>query len=171
MAQYFDELNNVANLLEQVAPDDHEDLKSMQGVRTETGFSGRIFIVYRPTGLKANGTHRAPDVLTQVRLTHFSIDTSGARLTVVDVFTGETMVLGYVPKRLFHYPAFISIPPFVKIRSDARDTPQGVQRSLSYGVVIRTRNRADNVSAGVVYLATPNDFRNTFPEYPLTIQY
>ena len=161
---YLNEEDSIADLQSRITGDDRDVFHNFGHLRIEAAFDRRLFIVYRPTGLTREGNHRDPEILTTLKVLSFSVDSvKGASCRIEDQTTGAQQVLGYVPRRVFHYNLFMAVPPSLKLRWDARVWEKGIDRSLAYGLLIKTKNRSDYYSAGNTYVETPNRFRGLFP--------
>ena len=164
VSSYLTEEENQAALVQQVDQRDQEAFSMMKASRIEAAFSGRFLIVFKPTGLNADKTHRAPEILTALNFSDFFADGhDGADFVVRDTRMGESMTIGHVPTRAFDYDLFLQMPPVFRLRWDARRGAKGLDRSLVFPVNVFTRNRSNYYSAGVTYAETPNRFRDMFP--------
>ena len=132
----------------------------MEGV-----FVDRVFIVYKPTGLLPNRQHRDPNILNTVKIVDFKADhMNGCKAIIKEANFGQEMVIGHVPRKLFDYPIYISIPPRMALRWDVKILPNGLaERSLSFAMWIKTKNKSSFYSQGNVYAETPNKFRGLYP--------
>jgi hypothetical protein len=57
----------------------------------------------------------------------------------------------------------VSIPPRLLLRWDARWHEGKIYRSLSFALLIKTRNKAEFSDAGNIYMETPNKFHELYP--------
>jgi hypothetical protein len=146
--------------------DDQKRYNSYGHLRPESAFIDRKFIVYRPTGLTKSGAHRPPEVLTTLVVIDFGLEArSGAWLLLRDDQYAQELRLTYVPRQLWTYPIFASVPPRLMVRWDARRMPDGkIWRSLSAAILVKTKNRSDFYSMGNTYIETPKNFKRLFPE-------
>lgn len=139
--------------------------------RLESGFDGRLLIIYSPQGLHASGRHRDPEIFTTVKVLGFEADSrEGCRVRVEDLQTGDTQTIDYIPARLFGYDVFVSVPPFMRLRWDAKKKPPH-DRSMSYALLIKTKNRSDFHSAKNTYVDTPNALRKLYPDLDLQLRF
>lgn len=172
MAGYYNDADNLADLTGQMPSEERSIFDKFGHLRVESAFIGRLFIIYRPTGLNPDKTHADPEILTTVRLQDFRCNSKdGSVAHVIDVMTGQSQEITHVPARLFHYPVYVSLPPFSKLRWDARMSGGKVKRSLSYALLVKTRNRSDFYSLGNTYCETPNDFKALFPACEMNLNY
>lgn len=164
--KYLSEAENTANLVSLIKENDKPAHTEFTHIRVEAVFDSRLFVVYKPTGLDGK-VHRAPEVLTTVKVLNYACSSEeGSSIEIEDMKTGERQVITHVPSRLFDYELFLSLPPALRVRWDVRDAGNGkMVRSLSYAVLIKSRNRSDWYSQGVTYTETPNRFRELFPTF------
>jgi hypothetical protein len=134
-------------------------------LRIEAAFVNRIFIAYKPTGLTRAGKHKAPEIVNLIKVLDFEVDPRhGSIVTLKDQQTEQEQTVHHVPRRVYGYPIFVSIPTNLALRWDARLVNGRVWRSLSFALLIKTRNRADFYSYGNTYMEAPNVFRRLYPE-------
>ena len=172
MSTHMNDTENLADLVSQMDVEDADVFQEYKNLRIEACFEGRLFIIYRPSGLNPDKSHRDPEILSTLRMGAYQCDSqNGAQCRITDVMTDQTQVLTSVPTRLFNFPLFASIPPFSKLRWDARKVGDEVKRSLSYAILLKTKNRSDFYSQGNTYCETPNDFKALFPTYNLTLRF
>ena len=172
MSEYLNDKVSDADLVSRM-PDDERLLYQKYGhLRIESAFGGRFFVIYKPTGLNAFKQHRDPHVLTTVQVTDFVTNSqSGSSAKVIDQGNGAMRVIDHVPRKLFDYDIYMSIPSRMLIRWDARLVNGEVHRSLSFAVLIKTKNRSDFYSAGNTYAETPNEFLKLYPKAAGTGQF
>lgn len=159
-AKYLTDAGSEAELINQVPAIDRPVFDSFEHTRIEAVFDNRIFILYQPGDMEG----AAPEILTTVKVLNYACDSSeGSTVEIEDTRTGQRQILTHVPARVFHYDVFMSVPTALRLSWDARPTPAGVVRSLSYALLIKTGNRSDQHSPGATYVETPNIFRRMFP--------
>gem|GEM_PF-2638293 len=162
--QFLSDDDNLAELVSHMAEEDQRRFNNYGHFRIEAAFIDRVLIVYKPTGLLANKRHREPEILTTVKILDFGVEPrDGCYATLQESKDNREMTLGHVPKRLFGYPIYVSIPPRVTLRWDARMVNDRVWRSLSFALLIKTKNKADFYSHGNVYAETPLNFKRLYP--------
>lgn len=173
MTTYLNDSESFADLESRIEPEALARYRSFKQLKIEAAFLGRVYVIYTPTGLNKDRTHRPPQILGQIVVKAFRCDaTQGCTAVIEDCGTGALQTIGYVPQLCFGYGFFISIPPFSKLRWDARIEPgRGVLRSMSFGLLFKTQTRAEFYSAGCVMVETPNSFRRLYPNVPLTLQH
>lgn len=170
---YLNDADSLADLESRIEPEAQAKYRAFKHLRVEAAFIDRVYVVYTPSGLAADRHHRPPKILGQIKVKNFYCDArQGCRATLEDCLTGEQQTVGYVPELCFNYGFFISIPPFSKLRWDARIEPgRGVQRAIIFGLLFKTQSRAEFYSAGCVMAETPNSFRRLYPDVPLNLQH
>lgn len=162
--QFLGDAENLAELVSHMAEEDQHRFNNYGHFRIEAAFVDRVFIVYKPTGLLPNKRHREPEILTTVKVTDFGVEVrDGCYAVLTDAEHGREMTLSHVPKRLFGYPIYVSIPPRVTLRWDCRIVNNRPWRSLSFALLVKTKNRADFYSKGNTYMETPNEFAKLYP--------
>lgn len=161
---------SLEDLFKRMESPDREVCADFQHLKVEQCFIDRIFVVYKPDGLDAAGSHRAPKILTQIKVRGFHANAeTGAEITLEDLGTRQVMTVTYIPKRLFHYDAFVSVPPKQRVHWDAQSVRGGIKRAMSFQALVKVRTKADHYSAGVTAVETPANFRALFPEVNLTL--
>ena len=152
MSDFFTDEQNLAELVSHMPDDDQRRFNKYGHFRIEAVFIDRVFIVYRP------------EILNTVKVTDFGVDTrNGSYAEFVEQNTKQGLTITHVPRRLFGYPIYVSLPPKMSLRWDARNVHGRVWRSLSFAVLIKTKNRSDFYSKGNVYVETPNAFKRLYP--------
>lgn len=161
---FFTDDENLAELVSRLPEDLQKQFNGYGHFRVEAAFIDRVFIVYKPTGLNAAGRHKEPNILTMVKVIDFSVDPrDGCCAVVEDQTFKQQQTLTHVPRKLFNYPVFVSIPPRCTLRYDAKLVNERVWRSLSFAFLIKTKNKADFYSHGNLYLETPTSFKRLYP--------
>lgn len=163
-AEFFTDDQNLAELVSHMPEEDQRRFNNYGHFRVEAVFIDRLLIVYKPTGLNAAGRHRDPDVLTTIKVKDFGVDPRNGCYAVLEdqKYTAE-ITITHVPKKLFNYPIYVSIPPRLLLKWDARTVNGRLWRSLSFALLVKTKNKSDFYSHGNVYAETPNVFRRLFP--------
>jgi hypothetical protein len=62
------------------------------------------------------------------------------------------------------HPVLVSIPPRLLLRWDARWHEGKIYRSLSFALLIKTRNKAEFADVGNIYMETPITFHELYPQ-------
>lgn len=147
--------DHFARLVAGMNPEDFSLYSRAQHVRVETGFAGRQFIVYQMEG-------RQPKELDRIVVNDFTCtDLHGSTAEISSLNTGETLVLGYVPAKLFDYPVFACLPLHGKVRWSAFE--EAIDNgSLGFPIVIRTMSRLHLRERGVTYVETGVSFGKEF---------
>jgi hypothetical protein len=135
---FFTDEANLAELVSHMPEDDRNRFNNYGHFRVEAVFIDRIFIVYKPTGLTTSGRHKPPEILTTVKVTDFSADARyGCKATLVDQeHGGQELQVTHVPRRVFNYPVYVSIP--------ARLNCAGTRASLAIGCGAACRSRSSS---------------------------
>ncbi len=154
----------MADLVSHMPEEDRTRYGNYGHNRLEPAFVDRIFIVYQPSGLNAARQHIDPKILTTIRVLDFSIDSrDGAVVRVRDENFGDEQLITYIPKRLFKYQVFASVPPRLQLRWDVHAADGQRHRSLSFALLLKTRNKAEFYSKNNTYIETPNKFKELYP--------
>lgn len=170
--QYLGDAESLKDLESRMTSPDRETYEGFKHLRVESAFLGRIYIVYKPTGLTAENTHREPEVLAQIKVVDFhSSAREGSSIKLENLDTGETMTVSHIPKRLFGYDAYVASPPFQRLRWDGRLVQGTVKRTLAFGILFKTRTRSDFYSAGATMVESPKVFRQLYPTVNLPLQF
>jgi hypothetical protein len=161
---FFSDEENLAELVTHMPEEDQHRFNKYGHFRIEAVFIDRLLIVYKPTGLTADNKHRDPEVVTTLKFIDFGVEPrNGAYATVKDEKFGQELNLTHVPRRVFNYPIYMSVPARMQLRWDARTVNGRVWRSLSFAILIKTKNRSDFYSKGNVYCETPNRLKQLYP--------
>lgn len=169
---YLGDQESLKDLESHMTSPDREVYESYKHLRVDAAFLGRIFIIYKPTGLTKEGQHKSPEVVGQVRVIGFSADPkNGASLSLENMETGEVLTVGHIPTRLFNFDAFVASPPFQRLRWDGRVEAGTVRRSLAFGILLKTRTRSDHYSMGATMVESPKVFRTLYPQEKLSLQF
>jgi hypothetical protein len=164
MSDFLQDDESFADLVGRMPEEDQGKYRKYGHLRIESAFVGRVLIVYQPTGLNAMKQHREPRVLSTLRVTDFVCDANaGSSAKIVDQETGALMAVNHIPRRVFDYELYMSVPPRMHLRWDARAMVGGTVRSLSFALLVKARNRSDFYSLGNTYAETPNVFLKLYP--------
>lgn len=171
-SQYLGDKESLSDLESRMPSPDRETYQSFRHLRIDSAFISRVYVIYKPTGLTKEGHHKAPEIVGQVKVVDWSCDIrKGCSMTIEDLGTGERMVVGHIPTRLFNYDIFVASPPFQRIRYDGRVVMGSVKRSLAFGILLKQRTRSDYYSAGASMIETLKGYRQLYPDYDLPFQY
>jgi hypothetical protein len=164
------EAASLEDLFKRMMSPDREACAEYQHMKVEPCFIDRIFVVYKPDGLDIKGQHRPPKILTQIKVTGFRVNAeTGAELDLEDLVTRQVMTATYIPKRLFHYDAFVSVPPKQRLFWDAQSVRGTIKRTMGFHLLMKVRTKADFYSAGATAVETPTSFRALYPEENLKL--
>lgn len=168
---YMNDTESMADLVSRMQRQERDRFEAFRHMRVEGAFVDRVFVIYQPTGLTPDRRHRPPRILGQIRVKDFRCDARhGCCVTVEDSLTGATQHVDYIPALCFSYDFFIGLPPFSRLRWDARfDLGGSVERALTFGLLFKTRSRAEFYSKDCVMAETPNSFRRLYPDVPLSL--
>jgi hypothetical protein len=140
------------------------DFKHM---KVEAAYADCIFIVYQPSGRRSGAKNlidqKPPKILGMIKVKWLQVDKLGAQALIVDEQSGQEMYVRHIPKRLFHYPIFISLPSEMTLRYAGQRREENVVRDLSFAFLIKTRNRSDFYSTVNTYMETPSNFKKLYP--------
>lgn len=164
MAEFFSDEQNLAELVSHMPEEDQRRYSNYGHNRVEPTFLNRVFIVYKPTGLLPAGQHRQPEILNLLKIVDFSVDVNeGSFVVLKDHNTQQELRIGHVPRRVYEHPIYMAVPTKLQLKWDARMVGDRVWRSLSFALLIKTKNRSDFYSKGNTYLETPNRFKSLYP--------
>lgn len=95
---------------------------------------------------------------------NFGVDPrQGCYAVLKDQNTEQELTLTHVPRRVYGYHIYMSVPARLQLRWDGKLVNDPVWRSLSFALLVKTKNRADFYSKGNTYIETPNAFRRLYP--------
>lgn len=169
---YLSEDANIADLVSQMSPTDALAYEAFGHLRADPGFVGRIYVLFRPTGLTKEGQHREPEIIGQVRIVDWvSSAAGGSTITFEDMSSGETMKVGHVPRRLFDYDIFVSAPPYGRVRWEGRRVGEVVKRSMLFSLLIKTAVRSSFYSKSVTFCESPKCLKELYPNLQTQISF
>jgi hypothetical protein len=165
LADFFTDEQNLAELVSHMPEEDRARFLNWGHNRVEPVFLDRVFIVYKPTGLTPSNRHAPPEILNIIKVIDFGVEPrNGAYSVLKEQNTQQEMTLTHVPKRLFSYPIFVSLPAKLTLKWDGRMVNDRVWRSLSFAFLIKTKNKSAFYSKGNVYMETPNQLKKLYPD-------
>lgn len=171
-AHYLGDVESLNDLVSRMPSPDREIYQSYKHLSISSAFIGRIYVLYKPTGLTAEGSHRAPEIMGQVKVLGFACDASkGCEIEIEDLNTGAILRANFIPQRLFDYDVFVSVPPYSRLRWDGHVKEGTVKRSMSFGVLFKQRTRSDFYSANCPMCETLKRFRELYPTVDLPVRY
>lgn len=165
-SQFMSEEDNIKSFVAQMSKQDRAEYEEFQHHRIDPGYVGRIYILYKenPQG--------QPDVLGQIKITAWeSFSRSGSYMDIEDMATGQTKEVTHVPTRIFDYDAFIALPPYSRLRYDARVIGGVVQRSTMFSVVLRTKVRSSLHEPHVTFCESVKNFNELFPDNNINLAF
>lgn len=156
------------SLVDRMPAEESEEFNKFGHMKIESGFENRVFIVYEPRGKRSGQEklieQREPKVLTTVRVIGLTTDLRyGAQALIRDEGTGAEMVVRYVPKKLFNYPIYISLPAEMSLKLSEFQKENGVQKLVTFALLVKSRNKSDFYTVGNTYMESPNKFKELFP--------
>jgi hypothetical protein len=161
---FLSDEENLAELVSHMPEEDQLRWNNYGHLRIEPAFVDRVLVVYKPTGLLPNKQHRDPEILNLVKIVDFKVlGRLGCTAMLEEAETQQQMTITHVPKRLFGYPVYVSIPARVMVRWDVRVIDGKPWRSLSFAMLVKSKNKSSFYSKGNVYAESPNVFRNLYP--------
>src|SRR5688572_10959321 len=134
--------------------EDQRRFKSYGHNRIEAAFVNRVFIVYKATGLSAPGRHKDPEILSLVKVVDFNDNArNDGVVTLEENNQNQQLQVGHVPHKLFNFPIYVSVPSRMELKWDARRLEDGrVWRTLSFAMLVKTKNRSNFYSIANTYL-------------------
>lgn len=169
---FLSEQRSLEDLFFRMESPDREECESFKSLKSEVAFVGRVFLVYRPTGLNTNGTHRNPEILTRIKVLDFRASAKkGAEVDLEDLTTHEIMTVTYIPRRLFDYDVFVGVAHRQRLNWEGTLYQGQVTRKLSFMLIMKVRSPAENFSHSVTGIETPVKFRELFPDVNFTLNH
>lgn len=165
--RYRQELDNLADLIAQMPPDDMSEYSSFGFVHTDAAFINRRFLVVNTKGQR-QGRPRPPELLGTVRVLDFDCNTQrGSVITLRNDSNRRTLQVGHVPVRLFRFPVFVSVPVYQGVRWEAREMDDGrYVRNLIFGICFKQQSGIRFYNPNNVSVVTPNQYRDHFGRVP-----
>jgi hypothetical protein len=155
--------DRAAHLLSCMPEDDARRYERFGHLQYVVGFVERIFVVYK----MAKDSTDCPTLLSKLRVMTIKVDHRlGLTCLLRDEDGSSEMVVTHVPQRVFRYPLYISIAADTGLRWRARVVNGREQCDVSFGLLVKAKNKADFRSVGNVYMETPNNYRRLFPQAP-----
>lgn len=122
-------------------------------------FIGKLFVVYT---LIHGST--IPEIITNLRVTSVNIVEGDVTLTFLDLKTGDSCKISYLPELLCGYDIFAAVPSdclISKVLKKNRDNST-FDAGLSAGVLLRHRMKPEFLRFGYVYCIGLSDFQRLF---------
>lgn len=159
---------NTAELASRIPEPDRALYRDFKALAIHAAFDDRVFIVYKPQGLTAEGQHRPPQVVARLRCMGFAATSrNGAEVQIENLETGDVAYVGYIPSRVFGLDVFMAVPPNMRLKWDVHARRGAMIRSMSYALLIKTRSRSDWYSANVDMCETPNKLKELYSDVVL----
>lgn len=121
-------------VLEQMDDDDQELYRELRFAKCTPTRVGEVFVLFE----YSNGK---PVELDRLRITNFTADPQrGVRIVMVSEIYGETVEIGFEPKRLFDYDVFVHSPlsPHLSWQFASDTSDKGF---MVFPLVIKTRHK------------------------------
>lgn len=165
MNKYRTDEETFKHLKSRMRPGEADEFESYKHLKIESGFYDRVFVVYQPKGIKPGTVEQLqPKVLSVVRVTGLVADLrSGASARLYDETSGTEMTIGYVPRKLFNYPIFISMPTNMHLKMGTQLQGDGVRDSFTFALLVKCKNKSDFYTPESVYMETPANLKKLFP--------
>lgn len=152
-----------------VYTEDQELYKTLKHSYLEGAFVGRVFVVYRATGIIA-GKPNPPQILGYIKVTDFeSSPDYGSEVEIENLNTSERMWVGHIPNKLYNYDLFMSVPVVLQTTYSANYEGDEVKNTLLFGVIIRALGRTEHCIDGATYALTPKRFHALYPSVELDL--
>jgi len=138
-------------------------------MKIEMCFKGRVFIVYSPRGMRPGqtklGEQKSPRILTTIKVVDLAVSLEeGSKMTLLDETTGQEIYVRHVPRKLFNYPIYVSLPAEMTLRiTEKRRTGERLG-DITFPMLSKTGNKPETYTVDNVYLDTPNKFKELYPE-------
>lgn len=168
--KYLDQEASNRDLVERMPREDREAWIKFGHLRIEPAFQDRVFVAYRAEGKGHDQRQLPPTILGQIRVLSFvARDESGCTVRLLNETDNTTQEVSHIPQRIFNLPIFMAVPASFTLKWDAHVRNAQVERSLSYLLFIKARNKAEFFSRGNVYLETPKKFKALYSHLDLKL--
>lgn len=158
-SKYLSEQENIQQLNDSVLAQHQILFQNLRCNRVDPGFVGKIYVVFTP-----NGHGLSPSILGQIKILDWTASAkNGPSVTVENMETGRTLVIGCIPVKLFDYDVFMSCAPYSKLRYDVRITQEQAVRSVMFSLLIKTESRTEQLNDGHIYCESLKPFKALFP--------
>ena len=122
--------------------------------RREFVYPGKKFVVYEMG-------HTNPKVLDVITVDDFDCNNVDGASTRLLNREGKDILVGYTPTMLFQHPVFVFLPIEMRINFNARHDDHQ-EKSLSFGLVLRTKSRISLSERKVTYCESREVFIQEF---------
>jgi hypothetical protein len=164
MSKYRTDEETFASLKAKMKASDAEEYENFKHIKIEAGFDDRVFAVYQLQETKKETDPPTPKILSIIRVTSFETDLrSGASVRLYDETSGIEMVVGYVPKKLFSYPIYISLPVNMLMRVGTQMQSGGVRQTFTFAMLFKCKDKAERYTPENFYVETPANLKKLFP--------
>lgn len=155
---YLSESDTLARLTKELPPQQRQEIEALRHRRVEMGFKDRKFIVYT--------FNRRPEVLTTLIVRDFMCDdVDGCSFDLQDQRTGDHLIIGHTPKKLWNLPIYACVPCHPRLMYSLPEDEGNVTHSLAFPILLRTQSRLSLREIGTTYIETVKTFTSTFPDH------
>jgi len=147
------------HLVDQLSWDEQELYQQFIDLSLNRVFIGKIFVIYT---LPMVGS--VPDVISNLRVTAVNIVEGDIVVSVLDLKTGATSKISYLPELLCGYDIFASVPSECMVMKVFKKNGRGdvIDGGLTAGLLIRHRMKPEFKRTGFVYCLGLSDFKRMF---------
>jgi len=144
---------------DQMSWDEHNVYKQFGDLSIARVFHGKLFVVYN---LIRRGD--SPNILAVLRVTGINIIENNLAVDILDLRTGVTCRMEYMPKLLCGYDIFGSVPSECIVSKVLKQNEQGhvIDVGLSAGILLRHRMKPEFQNPGYIYCVGMTDFGRLF---------
>jgi arginine repressor len=124
-------------------------------------FNGKLFVIYTLTPNKT-----VPTIISNLRVTAINIVEDNLTVSVLDLKTGKSCQVSYLPELLCGYDVFATIPSECMVMKVVKKNDDGstFDAGLTAGLLLKHRMKPEFKKAGYVYCLGLSEFRRLFGE-------
>jgi len=156
----FLERNEISNYYaEQMSFDEQRRFEQFGDLSIVRVFHGKLLVVYNVL----SGS-KVPNILTNLRVTGIDIVNKDVVLDFLDLKTGKTCQVSYIPEQLCGYDVFAMVPSECMVTKILKESDAGhvLDVGLSAGLLLRHRSKPAFKNTGYVYCLGLADFHQMF---------
>lgn len=144
---------------EQLSFDEQRHYKQFGDLSIIRVFHGKLLVVYN---LLSGG--RVPNILTNLKVTDIDIVNKNVVVDFLDMKTGKTCQVSYIPELLCGYDVFAMVPSKCMVTKVLKEVDSGyvLDAGLSAGLLLRHRSKPAFKNPGYVYCLGLAEFRQMF---------
>ena len=151
-------------LASQIREQDKALFDSFSYCRMDGAFVNRVFIVYKAKGRDKFGDPVPPVILTTFKVVDFSVHPEfGSETLVQDTASLDETWVGHTPERMFGYDIFMQTPPDLHVQWAAKELGRDVRHTLIFGLILKTKTKAERCTDGETFCLTPKRFKSLYP--------